>query len=124
VASSPADKEQKIVSIPDFVSRNFIGKEGVKESTLGCTGTTMTRLLQIRNSIPSHLHEDVDEVLYVVAGEGAIIMSERATMTIGPGALDIIPRGVAHSVERRGKNPLILLSTLAGSPCAADTTPK
>jgi mannose-6-phosphate isomerase-like protein (cupin superfamily) len=36
---------------------------------------------------------------------------------IAAGSLTVIPRGVKHEVERRGKNPLILLSMLAGAPC-------
>ncbi len=112
-------EEPKIVSVPDFVSHNFIGKEGVKESRLGCTSTATTRLLQVRTTIEKHVNVDVDEVLYVVAGEGAVTMSDRGATSIGPGSLSIIPRGVPHAIERRGKNPLILLSTVSGAPCSA-----
>src|SRR5205085_5770626 len=120
-AAAPAEGEQKIMSIPDFIARNFIGKESLKESTLGCTRTATTRLLQVRNTIASHAHADVDEVVYVVAGEGAVLMPERGALAVGPGSLGILPRGVPHTIERRGKNPLILLSMLEGAPCAADT---
>jgi hypothetical protein len=34
----------------------------------------------------------------------------------------MIPRGVGHAIERRGKNPLIVLSTLAGAPCRTALT--
>jgi mannose-6-phosphate isomerase-like protein (cupin superfamily) len=86
---------------------------------LGCTGTTTTRVLQVRETLSSHVHLDVDEVVYVVAGDGALI-SEHRSVPIGPGSLAVIPRGVPHSIERRKKNPLILLSTLSGAPCTAD----
>jgi hypothetical protein len=31
--------------------------------------------------------------------------------------LVVAPRASAHAIERRGRNPLMLLSTLAGAPC-------
>ncbi len=36
---------------------------------------------------------------------------------IGPGSLVVVPNGNGHAFERRGKNPLIIVSTLAGSAC-------
>jgi mannose-6-phosphate isomerase-like protein (cupin superfamily) len=107
------------VSIPTFLDKNFIGREPLKESILGCMPAATTRLLQLRDPLAQHTHADFDEVLYVVAGEGAIRMSGES-VTIGPGAMIAIPRGTQHAIERRGRNPLILLSTLAGAPC---TTP-
>jgi mannose-6-phosphate isomerase-like protein (cupin superfamily) len=41
---------------------------------------------------------------------------------VGPGSLAVVPRGVAHAFERRGKNPLIVLSMLAGAPCPPSVT--
>ena len=38
------------------------------------------------------------------------------------GALVVLPNGTAHAFERRGKNPLIVLSTLTGSPCEVSKT--
>jgi len=60
-------------------------------------------------------------VLYVVAGEGTIrTRGESKTVaasTVTAGALSVIPHGVAHAIERRGKNPLMVLSMLSGAPC-------
>ena len=81
------------------------------------------RLLQLREAIARHTHEDFDEVLYVVAGDGAIRFGTEA-ITLTPGSLTTIPRGTPHAIERRGRNPVILLSTLAGSPCQANATPE
>ena len=49
----------------------------------------------------------------------ALVLAVSAIATITAGSLSVIPRGVPHAIERRGKNPLILLSTLSGAPCAA-----
>jgi mannose-6-phosphate isomerase-like protein (cupin superfamily) len=107
-----------IVSIPAFLDKNFIGRDPLKESVLGCTGDSTTRVLQIRDSLASHTHANLDEVIYVVAGDGTVRVGAQST-PIEPGSLSVIPRGVSHALERRGKNPLIVLSMLAGAPCQA-----
>jgi mannose-6-phosphate isomerase-like protein (cupin superfamily) len=117
----PAAGEQKTVSIPTFLDRNLIGREPLKESILGCTATATTRLLQLRETLAEHVHANVDEMLYVVAGEGTLIIPGRAAAPIAPGSLSIVPRGAPHAIERRGKNPLIVLSILSGTPCSAET---
>src|SRR5947208_110749 len=60
------------LSIPAFLDKNFIGgREPLKESVIGCTAAATTRLLQLRDPIAAHAH-DLDEILYIVAGDGAI----------------------------------------------------
>src|SRR5438034_1329872 len=66
VASGPAVN----VSIPVFLEKNFIGRDPLKESVLGCTPDATARLLQLREALASHTHAGLDEILYVVAGEG------------------------------------------------------
>ena len=104
------------VSILQFLEKNYIGRDPLKESVLGCTASATTRLLQLRDSLASHTHADSDEVIYVIAGEGMVRIGEQM-LQIAPGTLTVIPRGLAHNTERRGRSPLILLSTLAGAPC-------
>jgi mannose-6-phosphate isomerase-like protein (cupin superfamily) len=104
------------VSIPAFLDKNFIGRDPLKESVFGCTGDSTTRVLQIRDALAPHTHADLDEVIYVVAGDGTVRVGAQST-PIAPGSLSVIPRGVSHALERRGKNPLIVLSMLAGAPC-------
>ena len=105
------------VSIPTFLDKNFIGgREPLKESVLGCTPDAITRVLQLRDPLAAHAHGNLDEVLYVVAGNGAIKIGEEST-PVAAGSLSVIPRGLRHSIERQGKNPLIVLSTLSGASC-------
>ena len=104
------------VSIPDFVDRNFIGREPMKESIIACKPLETVRLLQMREAIAKHVHERVDEVVYVVAGEGAIRIGDES-VALRPGSLIVVPHGSGHAFERRGKNPLVVLSTLVGSAC-------
>jgi len=123
------------LSIPGFLDKNFIGgRDPQKESVLGCTPGATTRLLQLREPLAMHTH-DQDEIIYIIAGDGAVRVrpsnpsagaqtgeSHDEANVVTAGSLSIVPRGVAHALERRGKNPLIVLSTLAGAPCQAATT--
>jgi hypothetical protein len=104
------------VSIPAYLEKNFIGRDPLKESILGCMPDAMARLLQVRDPIAQHSHSDMDEVLYVVGGDGTIRIGTEA-ISVTPGTLTTIPRGIVHAVERRGRNPLVLLSTMAGASC-------
>jgi oxalate decarboxylase/phosphoglucose isomerase-like protein (cupin superfamily) len=109
------------LSIPDFIDKNFIGRDPLKESIVACKPLETVRLLQMRDGIARHVHDRLDEIIYVIAGEGAVRIGEETT-PIRAGALVVLPNGTAHAFERRGKNPLIVLSTLTGSPCEASKT--
>jgi quercetin dioxygenase-like cupin family protein len=106
------------VSVPDFLDKNFIGRDQIKESILACNPNETVRLLQLREGLAGHAHDTMDEIVYVVAGEGAIKIGDDTT-AVRAGALSVVPRGATHAFERRGRNPLILLSTLTGAPCTA-----
>jgi mannose-6-phosphate isomerase-like protein (cupin superfamily) len=125
------------LSIPAYLDKNFIGgRDPLKESVLGCMGAATTRLLQLREPVAVHTHEQ-DEIIYVIAGDGAVRIrpsngtapgvaagadAHEETNVVAAGSLSIVPRGVPHAIERRGRNPLIVLSTLAGAPCQSATT--
>jgi len=111
------------VVITDFIDKNFIGREPIKESVLACTSLEVVRLLQVREAIGPHAHAEGEESIYVVAGEGAARIGA-GTVALKPSSLIVVPRHLSHQIERRGKNPLILISTLAGEPCAAATPSK
>jgi hypothetical protein len=98
-----------------------IGREPLKESVFGCLADSTSRLLQLREGMAEHTHADLDEVLYVVAGEGTVRVHGQSS-TVTAGSLSIIPHGQPHAVERRGKNPLMVLSILSGAPCRTSQT--
>ena len=115
-ALTPPSGRPMTVSIPDFLDKNFIGRDPVKESILACKPLETVRLLQMRDNIAPHVHARVDEVIYVVAGEGAVRIGEEQN-PIRAGSLILVPNGNDHSIERRGKNPLVVVSTLIGASC-------
>jgi len=109
------------LSIVDFLDRNLIGREPLKESILACNPLETVRLLQMRERVAPHVHERNDEVIYVVAGEGTILVGEEPSR-VRPGSLVVVTNGTTHAFEHAGKNPLIVVSTLVGSACDhADT---
>lgn len=116
VAPIPSSGPPMALWIPDFVDKNFIGRDRVKESILACKPLETVRLLQMRDDIAPHVHDRVDEVIYVVAGEGAVRIGAEEN-PIRAGSLVLVPNGNGHSIERRSKNPLIVVSTLVGSSC-------
>jgi mannose-6-phosphate isomerase-like protein (cupin superfamily) len=117
VASGPSGPPV-FVALPEFVDRNYIGRAPLKESVLGCLASSTTRVLQLHDALAEHAHADADEILYVVAGDGLVKINASSSV-VTAGSLTIIPRGVPHTIERRGKNPVIVLSTLSGAPCRA-----
>jgi mannose-6-phosphate isomerase-like protein (cupin superfamily) len=104
------------ISVPDFVEHNFIGREPLKESIIACKPLETVRLLQVREPVAQHVHDSNDELVYVVAGEGAVRIKGE-TKQVGAGSLVVLPAGSEHAFERRGKNPLVIMSTLTGSAC-------
>ena len=108
--------DPRTLSIPDFLDNNLIGGEPQRRTLLGCAEGGTARLLQIRDPLEGQLHAEVDEILYVIAGAGVLRIRNQDTK-VGPGFFALVPRDVPHSLRRNGRNPLILLSIFAGSPC-------
>jgi len=106
------------LSIPDMAERSLRGTDPVKRLPIGCSGATTAELVLIREAVPQSSHPDIDELLYVVAGEATLKMADKE-QPITPGWFTIVPRGTTFSVTRRGRNPAIVLSIVAGPPCAA-----
>jgi len=112
----PAGGPPVTLSVVDYLDRNLIGREPLKESVLACTPLETVRLLQMREGVAQHVHENGDEVIYVVAGEGTVRIGDAPT-PVRAGSLVVVTNGSSHAFERAGKNPLIVVSTLTGAPC-------
>lgn len=109
--------EPRTLQVPDFWEVNPLGRsEPQKASLMGCTGFATTRLLQVREPMTSRVNADADETLYVVAGEATVVLagSERVLQA---GGLAVIPRGITHTLNRRGRNPVVFVSVLSGPVC-------
>ena len=117
VKTLPPPGDPKITPVPSFLDKNFIGlREGRKDSPLGCTATGTATLHQLREAWLNHTHEDADEWIYVVAGEGTLRIGT-ADQRIQAGTFSLVPHTTAHTLLPQGRNPLIVISVLSGPRC-------
>jgi hypothetical protein len=114
----PGSQPPTFVSIPDVFEANSIGRNPSRTSLVGCAGVATATLIQVRDPLAEHSHDDADEALYVVAGEGVERIAGR-DVPLTPGTLAMVPRGTAHTITREGSKVLVLLSILSGPPCTA-----
>ena len=76
-------------------------------------------LVRVEGEFVWHSHEDTDDLFLVLDGELEIELRDR-TITLGPGDLFVVPRGVEHRpVARRGEVKLLLMEP-AGTPNTGD----
>jgi mannose-6-phosphate isomerase-like protein (cupin superfamily) len=108
--------DPKVVSVTDLAEKDLASKDVTRETPIGCSGATAVRLILTRDAVPSHTHADGDETLYVVAGEASLKLAGQE-YALSAGSLALVPRGADHSLTRKGKNPVIVLSTLNGPAC-------
>jgi mannose-6-phosphate isomerase-like protein (cupin superfamily) len=108
--------EPRSLSITDFLDTNLIGSEPQKLTMLGCAQGGTARLLQVRDPLSDQRQADGDQMLYVMAGSGVIRIRNQDTKA-GPGFFAMIPRSIPYGIRREGRNPIILVSVLAGPAC-------
>jgi mannose-6-phosphate isomerase-like protein (cupin superfamily) len=109
--------DPRVTPVPLFLEKNFIGgREGRKDSLLGCTGTGTATLHQLRDSWAAHTHDDAEEWIYIVAGEGTLRIGTQ-DQKVQAGTFSLVPHTVTHAVIPQGRNPLILISVLSGPAC-------
>jgi mannose-6-phosphate isomerase-like protein (cupin superfamily) len=112
-----APGEPKVTPVPLFLEKNFIGgREARKDSSLGCAATGTATLHQLRDSWLGHTHDDADEWIYVVAGEGVLRMAA-TEQRMQAGTFSLVPHTITHALVPQGKNPLIVISVLSGPSC-------
>jgi mannose-6-phosphate isomerase-like protein (cupin superfamily) len=123
--TAPAERslrsiEPRALGLVDFINRNFIGSEPQKVSLLACSDGGTARLIQVKEPLADQQDDTADQLLYVVAGAGAVRVKEQSYKA-GSGWFVVIPRSAPHSIRREGRNPLIALVVRLGPACT-DTT--
>lgn len=117
VPDLPAGKATTM-SLLDHIERNFISnKEPQKESLVGCSGGAQSWLWQVRDPWQNRKHPEAELMLYVVGGDGTLRLDGR-DIPVAAGSFAVVPRGSDYGFTRKGRNPLIMLATLSGPPCA------
>jgi hypothetical protein len=111
--------QPRTVAIPDFVERNQIGgREPAKTSQIACGATSTTNLVQIREPLKDQAYPDAEVLLYVVGGEGLLILPI-ADVPLAAGTFSLVPRGTTFTLQRRGRSGLVLLMSITDTPCPA-----
>jgi hypothetical protein len=118
-APSGPPGEPRVMSISDFLDKNLIGgREPMKHSVLGCSGVQRSVLVQVRDPLAEETDDQLDQTVYVVAGQGTLKLAGREH-GVSASSFAVIPRGTPFSLARRGNNPLIVLLSRANEPCGA-----
>ena len=73
-------------------------------------------MVQLNQDQAERLYDAADVTYYVIAGEGTAKMNGRDS-TLVAGSFVSVSRGTPHSLARRGRRPLIMLTTVSGTPC-------
>jgi mannose-6-phosphate isomerase-like protein (cupin superfamily) len=103
----------ELLALPDWIERNLIGRsDPQRETVVGRAPGATARVVQVRDPIKDRVRGDADEMLYVIAGEGVLRAKGRA-YDLTAGSFAVVPRGVAYTLERNGRNPLIALSMVS-----------
>jgi putative monooxygenase len=76
---------------------------GVKNLSMGMNIT------EVGSMIPDHLHEESEEVLFLISGRAKIVIEGEGEWEIGPETAFYSPVGVKHRVENIGDEPLKLV---------------
>lgn len=111
IAADP-NATASFTELPAWIDRNLISRsDPPREDSVGSAPALAASVLQVGNPTPQRVNKDADEVLYVLAGEGALQTSARSHV-LRSGSFVVIPRGVAYTIERRSRGPLVVLSVV------------
>lgn len=112
----PSDAKPAVFDVPGVIEKEFVGRGAAKTTPLVCGSDGNATLIQLNQPLQQHAHDDADEFIYVVAGEGSASL-QGTSQKLKAGTLLFVPRGTLHGLTVSGRNPLIVLSTRAGGGC-------
>jgi mannose-6-phosphate isomerase-like protein (cupin superfamily) len=123
VPSDPRYLDAKLVvlDMPAFIEKNYVGREAGRTTPLGCATGGAGTLLQIKDPIAQHAHNDADEFIYVIAGKGTLKLADQEE-SLSPAVFLMIPRRTAHTLTSSSKKPLVIMSVRAGESCVSAAT--
>jgi mannose-6-phosphate isomerase-like protein (cupin superfamily) len=115
------DAKFVVLDMPAFIEKNVVGREAGRTTPLGCATGGAGTLLQIKEPVAQHAHDDADEFIYVIAGKGTLKLADREE-PLSPAVFLMIPRRMAHTLTASSKKPLVIMSVRAGETCATVAT--
>jgi mannose-6-phosphate isomerase-like protein (cupin superfamily) len=90
---------------PPRVSKLLLAPKygGVRNVSMGMNIT------EVGSMIPDHVHEESEEVLFLISGHARIVIEGEGEWEIGPETAFYSPLGKKHRVENIGDEPLRLV---------------
>ena len=76
-------------------------RPGFTNKTLVKAPTYTVGAVAVKDEIKAHRHKDGDHVIYIVSGQGTMTHGDQ-TITLKPGMVVHVPKGVVHSVKAQG----------------------
>jgi len=100
-ASEVAGEER----IPKRVSKLLLSPKnmGTKGASMGLNVTA------VGSMIPDHVHEDSEELMFIISGRAKLVIEGMGEWEIGPDTAIYSPLGKKHRLENIGDEPLKLV---------------
>ena len=93
----------------DLKGMNYEGDEVIHLEKLASDSLASTFLIWVKEGVKAHFHASHTEYVYVLEGQGSMILGKEEVM-IQPGQLIYIPVGTVHSVVVNAGSELKVLS--------------
>ncbi len=102
VAAADVEGEERI---PKRVSKLLLAPKtvGTKNVSMGLNVTA------VGSMIPDHVHEDCEEVMFIISGRARLVIEGEGEWEIGPETAIYSPPGKKHRLENIGDEPLKLV---------------
>jgi mannose-6-phosphate isomerase-like protein (cupin superfamily) len=88
--------------------------------TIATLNNSDVMVVKVKGEFVWHKHDDTDDFFLVIEGQLDIEMRDR-TVTLGPGELFIVPKGVEHRPVAKDEVQLLLIEP-TGTPNTGDKT--
>ncbi|MCS7178585.1 MAG: cupin domain-containing protein [Anaerolineae bacterium] len=91
--------------IPKRVSKLLLAPRtvGTRNVSMGLNVTA------VGSMIPDHVHEDCEEVMFIISGRAKLVVEGEGEWEIGPETAIYTPPGKKHRLENIGDEPLKLV---------------
>jgi mannose-6-phosphate isomerase-like protein (cupin superfamily) len=105
--------EPKLLDVGAFLEKNLINR-GQKDTPFTCSSTGIGTVTQAREPLVNQVHNDPDEWIYVVAGQGMFRLAGSTEREVKAGTLLFVPHTATHGFVPSGRYPMVFLSVLSG----------
>lgn len=87
-----------------------VSKLLLSPKTVGTRAVSMgLNVTEVGSMIPDHIHEDSEEVMFIISGRAKLVIEGEGEWEIGPETAIYSPLGKKHRLENIGDEPLKLV---------------